>query len=180
MNHIEHLWNGWRSDYVSDSGHNRTSESPPNTSVFTELLTSGLSDLETFIVHRSSTCFVVMNAFPYSTGHVLVVPYREVAFLDDLNDDETFDLWTVVRRAVNVLRTEFRPEGVNVGLNLGRAAGGSIAQHLHVHVVPRWTGDSNFMTAIATTRTLPEALDVSADRVRNGWSKLGDTPSVRS
>jgi ATP adenylyltransferase len=99
----------------------------------------------------------------------LVVPYREVAELEDLTGQEFEELWTTVRDAVRAIKAAYRPEGLNAGLNLGRPAGGSVSQHLHVHVVPRWTGDSNFMTATANTRTIPEALPDTAARLRAAW-----------
>ena len=98
------------------------------------------------------------------------LPYREVADLDLLTDDETADLWATVTDAVRVVRAVYRPDGLNVGLNLGRPAGGSVPDHLHVHVVPRWTGDSNFMSSIANTQTVPEALADTAAKLRTGWS----------
>lgn len=137
--------------------------------MFTQILRSGLSDDETHIVHRGATCFVIANLFPYSTGHMLVVPYREVPDLDDLDAEEATDLWATVTTATVVLREVYRPDGMNVGLNLGRPAGGSIPDHLHVHVVPRWTGDSNFMSVIGGTQTLPEGLDRTTERVRAAW-----------
>ena len=174
MSAVEHLWNGWRSAYVGGS-----SPAPPGDgSVFTRLLNSGLTDEETYIVHRSRTCFALLNAFPYSTGHLLVVPYREVPDLTDLDVEEAIDLWSTVHEAVRALRASHQPVGLNVGINMGPVAGGSIAEHLHVHVVPRWLGDSNFMTAIANTRTLPEALIESAERVRNAWPSSGGGPKV--
>jgi ATP adenylyltransferase len=139
-------------------------------SVFSRILASGLSDDETYIVHRGAHVFVICNRFPYSVGHLLVLPYREVGELEDLSVDEATELWDAVRDAVVTLKAVYRPEGINVGINLGRPAGGSVSEHLHVHVVPRWTGDANFMTATANTRTLPEALDVTAARIRAAWS----------
>lgn len=138
-------------------------------SVFTRLLESGLDDEELHIVRRAEHCFAVLNAFPYAPGHVLVLPYREVADLEDLDADEATELWAVVSEAAVAVKAAYTPDGLNVGLNLGRAAGGSVAQHLHVHVVPRWVGDSNFMTALANTRTIPEALDRTAQRLRDAW-----------
>ena len=137
--------------------------------MFTRILASGLDDTETNIVHRGRTCFAILNAFPYSTGHVLVLPYREVADLEELEPDETAELWGTVTDAVVAIKRAYAPEGINIGINLGKPAGGSISEHLHVHVVPRWTGDSNFMTAIANTRTLPEALADTAARLREAW-----------
>jgi ATP adenylyltransferase len=120
-------------------------------------------------VFQGDHVFAIMNAFPYSPGHVLVLPKREIPDLENLNPEEQTELWSVVRDAVTAVRTAFRPEGINVGVNLGKAAGGSIPQHLHVHIVPRWLGDSNFMTSVANTRTLPLALSDTADRIRSSW-----------
>ena len=145
------------------------SEPTTPSSVFTRILASGLPDSETHIVHRSTTCFAILNAFPYSVGHVLVLPYREVADLEALTAEETADLWSTVTDAVRAVKAAYRPQGLNVGINLGKPAGGSISQHLHVHVVPRWTGDGNFMTATANTRTLPEALPDTAAKLRAAW-----------
>ncbi len=137
--------------------------------MFTRILQSGLSDLEANIVHRGRHCFVILNAFPYGTGHLLVLPYREVVRLEDLDGPETSELWGTVTDGVRAVTSAYSPDGVNVGVNLGRAAGGSVSDHLHVHVVPRWIGDSNFMTAIANARTLPEPLVDTAAKVRASW-----------
>lgn len=166
MTGVERLWNGWRSSYVSSLGADR---SPGRGSVFTQIIESGASDEEAFVIHRADTVFVLLNAFPYGTGHSLVVPYREVADLELLEPHEASELWATVTSTVRAVKTAYRPDGVNVGVNLGRAAGGSIAEHLHVHVVPRWVGDGNFMTAVANTRTLPEPLAETAAKLRVAW-----------
>lgn len=165
---LERLWNGWRAGYVA-GGTGDSAVGPGDGSIFTRILRSGLPDLDTHIVHRGEHCFVILNAYPYATGHLLVLPYREVADLESLGPDETSELWSFVTYAVRAVKAALRPEGLNVGINLGRPAGGSVSEHLHVHVVPRWTGDSNFMTTVATTRTIPEALDVTAARIREQW-----------
>ena len=165
---LERLWNGWRTSYVS-SVPPPGDEDTETASVFTRILESGLPDEETHIVHRGTTVFAILNAYPYSTAHTMVLPYREVPALEDLTTDEHTELWATVTDAVRAVKTAYSPEGVNVGLNLGRPAGGSVSQHLHVHVVPRWTGDSNFMTATANTRTIPEALSATAARLRAAW-----------
>jgi ATP adenylyltransferase len=170
---LEHLWAGWRSSYVTSVG---TTVADGDGSLFTRILSSGLPDDKTNIVHRAPSCFAILNAYPYATGHTMVVPYREVADLEDLDPAEAEDLWATVTALVRALKQVYRPDGLNVGLNLGRPAGGSVSEHLHVHVVPRWTGDSNFMTAIANTRTLPEALADTAARIRDAWPA---TPTVR-
>ena len=165
---LERIWNGWRADYVV---HGQGAQKKSDKSVFTQILDSGMSDEQCYIVHRGEKVFAIMNAFPYTSGHLLVVPYREVAELEDLSHDETSELWATVTTGVKVLRSVYKPEAMNVGINLGAAAGGSIAQHLHVHIVGRWGGDTNFMVATANTKILPEALDVSADRIRKAWIK---------
>lgn len=169
---LERIWSGWRSAYVSGLPLRVKTESDEETgSVFSQILASGAPDSETHIVHRGQTCFAIVNLFPYTSGHLLVVPYREVSELDQLTEAETAELWATVTEATAVLRTVYHPDGLNIGVNLGRPAGGSIPEHLHVHVVPRWTGDSNFMAAVANTQTLPEALDDTAHKIRGAWAQ---------
>jgi len=138
-------------------------------SLFTEILGSGLSDEATHILCRGPLTFSILNAFPYTSGHLMVLPYRQVANLEDLTADEAAQLWAMVTAAVQAVKAAYRPGGINVGINLGRPAGGSISEHLHVHVVPRWTGDGNFMMAVAEARTLPEPLSFSAEKLRAAW-----------
>lgn len=167
---LERLWSGWRSSYVTTSP-SKVDPDAIDGSVFTQLLRSGEPDEATHIVHRGELVFAILNIFPYTTGHLLVIPYREVADLADLTGDETAELWATVTDAVAAVRSAYEPDGLNVGVNLGRPAGGSVPTHLHVHVVPRWTGDSNFLSAIANTQTLPESLDASAERLRAAWPR---------
>ncbi len=166
MSQLDRIWNGWRNEYVVDgSPRSSTAEG----SLFTQILQSGLSDAETHIVHRGKVAFVILNACPYTPGHLMVLPYREVSNVEDLNAEEHNELWATVTNAVRAVKAAYSPGGVNVGINLGRPAGGSVSEHLHVHVVPRWSGDSNFMTAIAEARTLPEALSQTATKLRAAW-----------
>ncbi|MGA0862698.1 MAG: HIT family protein [Ilumatobacteraceae bacterium] len=178
---LDRLWNGWRSSYVR--GHNDGLSDAVSKngrgSVFTRILESGLDDVAAHIVHRGRTVFVIMNAFPYASGHLLVLPYREVADLESLTQDESLELWATVTDAVTALKTSHRPTALNVGINLGASAGGSVSEHLHVHVVPRWEGDANFMTAVANTRTLPEPLEESAARLRAAWPARADRDEQR-
>lgn len=166
--HFDHLWNGWRNAYVTG---NAADERVPDGegSVFSRILRSGLPDETTHIVHRGPTCFAILNAFPYTAGHTLVLPYREVGDLEALTPTEAAELWATVTTTVSAVKAAYRPEGLNVGINLGRPAGGSISEHLHVHVVPRWIGDGNFMLTTALARTIPESLDDSARRLRAAW-----------
>jgi ATP adenylyltransferase len=169
MTPLELLWNGWRATYVQTQGAAGGVTPDDTTSVFTRILQSGLSDEDAHIVHRGPLTFVIMNAFPYSVGHMLILPYREVGDLEGLTPDEADELWHTVTDAVRAVKLAMKPGGVNVGVNLGEPAGGSVRQHLHVHVVPRWNGDSNFMTATANTRTLPERLPDTAAKLRAAW-----------
>ena len=137
--------------------------------LFEAIEQSGLDDSETFIVHRGETCFVLLNAYPYTSGHMMVLPRRAVATLAGLGAAEHEELWATVRAAVAAVESAFSPGGVNVGLNLGPAAGAGVPGHLHVHVVPRWSGDTNFITTTADLRVLPEALGDSWRRLREAW-----------
>ena len=168
MSHLDRIWNGWRNAYVVGAA-----ERPGGGegSLFTQILHSGLSDDESNIVHRGQLTFAILNAFPYTPGHLMVLPYREVENLEDLHADEHVELWATVTQAVRAVKTAYSPGGINVGINIGRPAGGSISEHLHIHVVPRWIGDSNFMTSIAEARTLPEALSQTAMKLRAAWPK---------
>ena len=170
---LELLWNGWRAAYVTTGGAAGGVSSDDiesgRGSVFSRILRSGLPDVDTHIVHRGERVFAILNAFPYAVGHTLILPYREVGAIESLDAAETTELWATVTDAVVAMKAAYRPEGINVGINLGKPAGGSVSEHLHVHVVPRWTGDGNFMTAIANARTLPEPLAESARRLRAAW-----------
>ena len=150
---LERIWSGWRAAYVGSAPRDEQGSGSP----FTQLLESGESDEATHIVHRGTHVFAIMNLFPYASGHLLVVPYRELPDLSDLSIDETTELWATVTDAVAAVRRAYSPPGLNVGLNLGRPAGGSIPTHLHAHVVPRWTGDSNFMSSIARHPDAPRS-----------------------
>ena len=165
---IDRLWAGWRSEYIDDVT-NPKDDGGDRRSVFTRILESGLADDETHIVWRGEHTFAILNRYPYISGHVLVMPYREVAQLEDLTGDERAELWSSVESCVRAIKQAYRPDGLNLGMNLGSAAGAGVPDHLHVHVMPRWTADSNFMTAVAETRVLPEALPVTWAKLREAW-----------
>lgn len=162
---LDRLWAGWRSAYVGDA--DRTGGG----SVFKRILDSGLPDRESGIVHRGETVFAILNRFPYGTGHLLVMPYREVADLEDLTPEESAELWATVGDAVRGLKAAYQPDGFNIGVNLGEAGGAGVPDHLHVHVLPRWAADSNFMTSTAETRVLPEALTDSWRKITAAWPR---------
>jgi len=124
------------------------------------------------ILYRGETVFALLNAFPYNTGHIMVAPVRHAAGLSDLSADERAELFDVATRATGVIQDAMSPEGFNIGLNIGAAAGAGVPGHLHVHVVPRWAGDTNFMTTIGDSKVLPELLDQTDAKLRPGFSRL--------
>jgi ATP adenylyltransferase len=133
--------------------------------LFTRIAQSS-DDVENLVIVRDRTCFALLNRFPYVGGHLMTVPYKEVADLHGLTDEELADLWKLTRRCLAALTAVMKPDGFNVGINLGKVAGAGIAEHLHIHVVPRWNGDTNFMPVLANTTVLPEALANIAGKLR--------------
>ena len=123
-------------------------------------------DVANLVIVRDRTCFALLNRYPYNGGHLMVVPYKEAPDLAGLTDDELADLWKLARRCLAALTVVMKPDGFNVGINLGKIAGAGIADHLHIHVVPRWTGDTNFMPVIGGTGVLPDALESIAAKLR--------------
>jgi ATP adenylyltransferase len=162
---LERLWAGWRSTYVSDFGSEAAADQG---CVFCRILAHG-DDREAYVVRRFDHCAVVLNAFPYGSGHVMVLPNAHAGQLEELDADQQAELWRIVTDAVAAIKTAYSPGGVNVGANLGLAAGAGVPGHLHVHVLPRWEGDTNFMTAVAETRVLPEPLDITYDKLAAAW-----------
>lgn len=161
---LDRLWAGWRSSYIETID---AVPPPPDSCLFGGLL--AMDDTEAMILERSDHWFAVMNAYPYTSGHVMVAPNRHVASITDLDADEAAALMHGMQRATAALDAVYRPEGINVGANIGRAAGAGVPGHVHVHVLPRWNGDTNFMTAVAETRVLPESLRHSYDKLRAAW-----------
>jgi len=162
---IERLWAGWRSEYLRDV--------TDPTRLPGECVMCGLAaapdDDEAFVVARGEYAFVVLNAYPYTSGHVMVVPNRHEGNLEVLGPYEAAEVMALTQWTVAALKRAYRPDGVNVGMNLGAAAGAGIPGHLHVHVLPRWHADTNFMTAVAETRVMPESLGDSLERLRAVW-----------
>jgi ATP adenylyltransferase len=167
---IDALWTGWRSQYLSSLPNPFEGSHSEGRSVFAQILESDLTDDETFIVHRGELVFAILNAYPYAVGHLMVLPKRQIASLAELTPDESLELWSTVTHASEVLKSEYKPHGLNVGINLGPAAGGSVSEHLHVHIVPRWRGDANFMTTVANAKTISEPLIETAARIRHAWT----------
>lgn len=186
---MERLWTPWRYDYVSRSGQSSRAGVPHALSAWSD---SGAADLDcvfcnmiaavdyaiahgmppedaeaaAHILHRGPTCYLCLNAYPYSTGHTLILPYRHTHSLAALEPAEVLEFITLAQTMERALQSVYHPAGMNFGLNLGEAAGAGVAGHLHMHALPRWIGDTNFMTVVADTRVLPETLEASCSRLR--------------
>jgi ATP adenylyltransferase len=156
----------WRMDYIEAPRYPATMKRP-----FSELPAMG-DDRLALIVHRSGHSYLVLNRFPYNPGHLLAVPFREVVELEELPREERADLMEEIVFARRLVTAAMKPDGVNIGFNLGSAAGGSIA-HLHGHIVPRWNGDNNFMPAIGQTRVLPQSLEATWERLTAAVGQVG-------
>jgi ATP adenylyltransferase len=159
---MDYLWTPWRYRYV-------TSTADQGECVFCAAA-KATSDRESLVVHRASRNFVILNRFPYTSGHIMVVPYDHVASLEDLPDEALVEMIRLAREAEKRLRALYRPDGLNIGINLGKSAGAGIAGHLHLHALPRWTGDTNFMTVTGETRVLPESLEVTWERLSRAFA----------
>jgi len=160
---METLHAPWRIEYILAPKPERSA------SLFAEIALTG-DDLANLVLVRDRTCYALLNRYPYTGGHIMVVPYKQVSDLNGLTDEELADLWKLARRCINVLRQEMKPDGFNVGINLGKVAGAGIAEHLHVHIVPRWNGDTNFMAVIASTTVVPQALVELAAQLRAAFA----------
>jgi ATP adenylyltransferase len=136
---------------------------------FTDIPT--LSDEDGLVIARGELVYAVLNLYPYNPGHLMVVPYRRVSDLEDLTDAETAELMAFVQKAIRVMKAVSRPDGFNVGLNLGKSAGGSLADHLHMHVVPRWAGDANFITIVGETKVVPQLLRDTRVLLADEWAR---------
>ena len=169
---MQQLWAGWRHDYIEEATVRERSEGGSHdvaSCVFCRLAQSGQPSVDNLIVWRGEWSFVVLNAYPYSSGHLLVLPLRHVGALGDLTELESAEVWAATRQAVTALEAAYDPDGLNMGANLGRAAGAGIPAHVHLHVLPRWSGDTNFMTSVAQTRVMPETLQSVWRKVSGAW-----------
>jgi ATP adenylyltransferase len=169
---LEHLWAGWRSEYIVEATEReRAGEHAQDEArcVFCRLAASGPPSEDNLVVWRGDLTFVVLNAYPYGSGHVLVLPLRHAAALSDLTEGESAELWSATQRAAATIEAAYEPDGLNMGANLGRAAGAGLPAHVHLHVLPRWSGDTNFMTSVMETRVMPETLQLSWKRLTDAW-----------
>ena len=197
---MDRLWTPWRYNYVSRADKNLRKGVPATLDawpgdlgcVFCNMIASvdfaiaaggeaEVAERAAFILHRGTHCFLCLNAFPYSTGHVLIVPYLHTDSLAPLEAAAAHEMIELAQATERALRTVYKPDGLNFGLNLGESAGAGVANHIHMHGLPRWSGDTNFMTVVAETRILPEALDVpGAGCARPSLKQPTQQPSHRN
>ncbi len=160
---MDYLWSPWRYAYV-------TSAEDVHGCLFCDKASAG-DDEHALIVHRGEHCFVMLNAFPYTSGHVMVVPLQHVDELQKLAPTAAREMIEITQRLEGILRHLYRPDGINLGMNIGKAAGAGVAGHIHMHVLPRWVADANFMTTVGETRVLPEALSTTYSRMKAEFSR---------
>ena len=160
---MDYLWTPWRYAYVSSAGKNQEC-------VFCEAVRSG-DDARAGIVYRGKHCFIILNAYPYTPGHVMVVPYAHLDELQKLPAEAAHEMMGLSQRMETALRELYHPDGINLGMNIGKAAGAGIAGHIHMHVLPRWVADANFLSVVGETRILPETLDVTWKRISGALAK---------
>ena len=160
---MDHLWSPWRYQYVQK-------EKAGDGCVFCNAARPG-RDEENFVVHRARKNFVILNLYPYCTGHLMIVPYEHVDTLQEASHETLEEMMLLVQQSQRHLQEIYRPPGFNLGMNLGESAGAGIAEHIHMHVLPRWPGDTNFMTTVAETRVLPEDLSSTWRKLRDAFAK---------
>ncbi|MGI6075243.1 MAG: HIT family protein [Pyramidobacter sp.] len=160
---METLMAPWRYSYI------QSTKSGGKSCIFCDFPGDGTDDRVHFIVYRGKSCFVILNAYPYSSGHLMVIPYRHTTDIGSFSAEEALEFHDLIARSVQCLKAAFHPDGFNVGINMGAAAGAGIDTHIHCHVVPRWNGDSNFMAAVGNTKVVPISLEETWKRCRANW-----------
>jgi ATP adenylyltransferase len=169
---MDFIWSPWRYAYVSSTRKNEAcvfcvGESEPNAA----------TDRERLILHRGRHCFVIMNLYPYTAGHVMVAPYAHLGHITDADQGQLTEMMALAQKSVRILGGLYRPEGFNIGMNLGECAGAGVRDHIHLHVVPRWCGDVNFMTSTGETRVLPEDLETTYRKLIAGFTRPQESSS---
>jgi ATP adenylyltransferase len=161
---MDFLWSPWRYDYIASAGKK------PSSCVFC-IGEDQTGDLDRLVLHRGQSCFIILNLFPYTSGHLMIAPYEHLNSVVHASTEQTSELMELTKRSIQGLTEVYQPEGFNVGMNLGHVAGAGVRDHYHMHVVPRWAGDSNFMTITGETRVLPEALPRTYERLKALFSR---------
>lgn len=168
---MDHLWTPWRSTYME-------AKKAPGECVFCAAFRTVEDDEARLVIHRGESCFVILNRYPYTSGHLMIVPNGHVSRLSASTPESSGEMMSLARDAERILENVYKPDGINIGMNLGAAAGAGIQQHIHLHVLPRWFGDANFITSIGDTRIIPESLDETYAKLRGEFAKLEPVGAV--
>jgi ATP adenylyltransferase len=163
---MDRIWSPWRYRFITEAAQHEGC-------VFCRLAADTEDDARNFILHRAERNFVILNLYPYTAGHMMVVPYEHVAQLESASAETAAEMMQLTRFAARALNEVYHPQGLNLGMNLGAAAGAGIAGHIHMHILPRWTGDANFLSTIGETRMLPEELPVTWAKLKERFAELG-------
>ena len=166
---MEKLWSPWRSQYI-ESFKEEFKDNIPGT-LFTRILNDN-DDRKNYLLHRGKTCFIIMNLYPYNSGHLMVVPYKEAKDLGELDAETRLELFELIDLGVQALTDAIKPHGFNLGANLGRAAGAGVEDHIHFHIVPRWNGDTNFMPVLNDLKVVSEEMGKTYDKLKKSIEKL--------
>ena len=161
---MNHLWSPWRMEYIENNNKQ-------DGCVFctAQAMEDGVGNL---IAYRGKLAYVILNRYPYTSGHLMVIPFDHVASIEELSPETRAEMMELTTQCTTVLKNTYKPQGFNIGLNMGEAAGAGVPGHVHIHIVPRWQGDTNFMSSVGGTRVLPEALEVTFERVKNEFQKI--------
>src|ERR1700745_3196058 len=170
---MDYIWTPWRYQYMKEAASGNQPEC-----IFCDAVARN-NDAETLIVHRGAKSFIILNRFPYTSGHVMIVPYAHVGELSACDREAASEMMHLAQRVETALRTVYQPAGMNLGRNLGRAAGAGVAGHVHMHALPRWFGDANFMTVVGETRVHPEELKTTYDKLRDGLAESANLGVAR-
>jgi ATP adenylyltransferase len=160
---MEHLWTPWRMTYLQGNGPK------PEGCLFCNAVSTPETDAANLVLHRGQHTFIILNLYPYNNGHLMIVPYRHIDSLETLSPEETGEMMALSQKCLALLRQAYNPQGFNMGINIGAAAGAGVPGHVHLHIVPRWNGDNNFMSTLSNTRVIPELVEQTYERLKALW-----------
>ncbi len=169
---MDRLWSPWRSKYIESFANEKQKGEKDAECLFCDMRQSRENDKKNLVVYRGETAFVVLNLYPYNSGHLMIVPNTHTNELKGLNTEESSEMMALVKHSINILTETFHPHGFNLGMNIGRVSGAGIDCHIHFHIVPRWNGDTNFMPVLAETRVISESLEDTYEKVRTAFDKV--------
>ncbi|MGD0338124.1 MAG: HIT domain-containing protein [Bacteroidota bacterium] len=169
---MDRLWSPWRSKYIESFANETKASRDADKCLFCRILSAPHKDEENLVLYRGSSCFVVLNLFPYNSGHLMIVPHTHTGELSGLSENESAEIMSCSQQCVKALTEALHPQGFNIGMNIGRVSGAGIDGHIHMHIVPRWNGDTNFMPVLGDTRVISEALEDTYRKIKDALRKI--------